>query len=163
MIIAAAAEIGGIRQKATAGYLRSVVLTAEETAEVLAAGQKTELAKAEETYRMPSSWVKVKCSPQQFSASSGAGLALSCWGHYQGGFLVYNGRAGTGFTHRMSIELKQMLKPLTIKKLNLHNVSREHGIRAACVKLAAGCSAKGGHGCASRFGHAKLSSAQVRI
>ncbi|MDY0885405.1 hypothetical protein ACFPL7_24200 [Dongia soli] len=55
-------------------------------------------------------------------------------GHYQGGFLVYDGRAGTGFTHKLSLEIEQMLKPLSLEKPVLQKVPREHARRAVWIE-----------------------------
>lgn len=87
------------------------------------------------------SWVKVKCSPRQefviggyIPSTTGRGVGSLLLGHYHGGFLVYDGRAGTGFTHRLSVELEQMLKPRTVEKPVLQKVPREHAKRAVWVK-----------------------------
>jgi bifunctional non-homologous end joining protein LigD len=77
-------------------------------------------------------WVKVKCSPRQefviggyTPSTTGSGIGSLLLGHYQGGILIYDGRAGTGFTRRKSLELEQMMKPLIIKQAALRQVPRE--------------------------------------
>ncbi|MFC5415818.1 non-homologous end-joining DNA ligase [Dongia soli] len=86
-------------------------------------------------------WVKVKCSPRQefiiggyIPSTTGRGVGSLLLGHYHGGFLVYDGRAGTGFTHKLSVELEQVLKPLTVEKPILQKVPREHAKRAVWIE-----------------------------
>lgn len=86
------------------------------------------------------SWVKVKCSPRQefviggyIPSTVGRGVGSLLLGHYQGRIFVYDGRAGTGFTHRLSVELERRLKPLTVEQPALQKVPREHAKRAVWV------------------------------
>jgi bifunctional non-homologous end joining protein LigD len=72
-------------------------------------------------------WVKTKCLNRQefvvvgWTEGEGARKALGSLllGYYDGGRLVYAGRAGTGLTEREIGDLRQRLEPLAIAKMPL--------------------------------------------
>jgi bifunctional non-homologous end joining protein LigD len=65
-------------------------------------------------------WVKTKCTQRQelviggFTDPAGSRVGLSALlvGHYRDGELVYAGKVGTGFSQKMSRELRARLEPL---------------------------------------------------
>ncbi|MDO4566564.1 MAG: DNA ligase D, partial [Oscillospiraceae bacterium] len=68
-------------------------------------------------------WIKIKCRPRQEFVIGGytrtskreKGLSALLLGFYEGGELVYAGRAGTGFTESESISIEKELKKLVVK------------------------------------------------
>jgi bifunctional non-homologous end joining protein LigD len=72
-------------------------------------------------------WVKTKCLNRQefvvvgWTEGEGARRALGSLllGYYEGGRLVYAGRAGTGLNEREIRDLRQRLKPLAVAKMPL--------------------------------------------
>jgi bifunctional non-homologous end joining protein LigD len=65
-------------------------------------------------------WVKTKCLLRQELVVGGftepersrVGLGALLVGHYDGDELRYAGKVGTGYSHKMLVELRQMLEPL---------------------------------------------------
>jgi bifunctional non-homologous end joining protein LigD len=74
-------------------------------------------------------------------SSAGRGIG-SLLGHYQGKELIYDGRAGTGFTEASSIAVEDQLRPLIVKQAVLQRVPREHTRRAVWVKPKRVCEVK---------------------
>jgi bifunctional non-homologous end joining protein LigD len=68
-------------------------------------------------------WLKTKCTLRQefviggFTDPEGmrAGLGALLIGYYEGNRLVFSGRVGTGFTHRMALDLRRRLDALDVK------------------------------------------------
>jgi len=83
-------------------------------------------------------WLKVKCLRRQEFVIAGytlsdKGIPFSSLvlGVYDKGKLIYAGRAGTGFTNQMRVELKKMLDQLARKTRPFAEIPNEPGLRRA--------------------------------
>lgn len=66
-------------------------------------------------------WLKIKCAPvgrfEVIGYKVGAGSATSLYlGKRQDGALLYAGKAGSGYTGKMTTELRKLMDPITIPK-----------------------------------------------
>jgi bifunctional non-homologous end joining protein LigD len=70
------------------------------------------------------SWVKVKCGLRQefviggftLPSKGGDGLGALLLGYYQDGKLIYAGRAGTGFTQKSQVQIREKLEAIRSEK-----------------------------------------------
>lgn len=86
-------------------------------------------------------WVKVKCSPQQELVIGGytlsnkhRGLAALLLGHYEGSLLVYDGRVGSGFSHKGAADLLRRLRQIEIAAPALTALKPSHAKGAKWVR-----------------------------
>ncbi len=94
-------------------------------------------------------WIKIKCSPRQefviagFTPNStGRGIGALILGHYEGKELVYDGRVGTGFSLKLSLELERRLKKMAIKDCPLKKVKPADAKNAIWVRPELVCEVK---------------------
>jgi bifunctional non-homologous end joining protein LigD len=98
-----------------------------------AEGIISKLAGSAYTSGRGNAWLKVKCVQEQefvivgFTPPSkgGEGIGALLLGYYDSGKLVYAGRSGTGFTQRMSREMRKRLDGLKQTKSSLADVPRD--------------------------------------
>ena len=83
-------------------------------------------------------WVKIKCIKRQEFVIAGytlsdKGIPFSSLilGYYDRGKLIYAGRAGTGYTNAMRVELKKKLDRLAIGKRPFDEIPKDPGLRKA--------------------------------
>ncbi len=107
-----------------------------------AEGIVSKLAQAKYASSRSSAWLKVKCTGEQefvigaFTPPSkgGHGIGALLLGYYQGGKLMYAGRAGTGFTQQTQRSLRTQLDALTRKTPAFAEIPRDARRDAHWVK-----------------------------
>lgn len=84
------------------------------------------------------SWLKIKCIKRQEFVIAGytlsdKGIPFSSLilGFYERGKLIYAGRAGTGYTNAMRVELKKKLDRIAIDKRPFAEIPKDPGLRKA--------------------------------
>ena len=84
------------------------------------------------------SWLKIKCIKRQEFVIAGytlsdKGIPFSSLilGFYEKGKLIYAGRAGTGYTNAMRVELKKKLDRLAIDQRPFAEIPKDPGLRKA--------------------------------
>jgi len=84
------------------------------------------------------SWLKIKCIKRQEFVIAGytlsdKGLPFSSLilGFYDKGKLIYAGRAGTGYTNAMRVELKKKLDRIAVDKRAIADLPKDPGLRRA--------------------------------
>ena len=84
------------------------------------------------------SWLKIKCIKRQEFVIAGytlsdKGIPFSSLilGFYDKGKLIYAGRAGTGYTNAMRVELKKKLDSIAIEKRPFAQIPKDPGLRRA--------------------------------
>ena len=84
------------------------------------------------------SWLKVKCIKRQEFVIAGytlsdKGIPFSSLilGFYDKGKLIYAGRAGTGYTNAMRVELKKKLDRMVVDKRPFAQIPKDPGLRRA--------------------------------
>lgn len=95
---------------------------------------------AESTYESTRNrnWVKIKCIRRQEFVIAGytlsdKGIPFSSLilGFYEKGKLIYAGRAGTGYTNAMRVELKKKLDRIAVDKRPFAEIPKDPGLRKA--------------------------------
>lgn len=83
-------------------------------------------------------WLKIKCIKRQEFVIAGytlsdKGIPFSSLilGFYEKGKLIYAGRAGTGYTNAMRIELRKILDRMVVKKRPFEVIPKDPGLRKA--------------------------------
>jgi len=83
-------------------------------------------------------WLKIKCLQRQEFVIAGytlsdKGLPFSSLvlGFYDKGKLIYAGRAGTGFSNALRVELKKVLDRIAIKERPFEQIPKDPGLRRA--------------------------------
>jgi bifunctional non-homologous end joining protein LigD len=87
-------------------------------------------------------WIKVKCTTRQefvvvgwrVPDAGGEGIASLLLATYEGGTLVYRGRVGTGFTHKMLLDLRRRLEPFRVNTSPLAKVPHDIAKKARWVQ-----------------------------
>src|ERR1041384_3125960 len=84
------------------------------------------------------SWLKIKCIKRQEFVIAGytlsdKGIPFSSLilGFYEKGKLIYAGRAGTGYTNAMRVELKKKLDRIAVDKRPFAEIPKDPGLRKA--------------------------------
>ena len=84
------------------------------------------------------SWLKIKCIKRQEFVIAGytlsdKGIPFSSLilGFYERGKLIYAGRAGTGYTNAMRVELKKKLDRIAVDKRPFAEIPKDPGLRKA--------------------------------
>jgi len=95
---------------------------------------------ADSTYESTRSrnWLKIKCIKRQEFVIAGytlseKGIPFSSLilGFYEKGKLIYAGRAGTGYTNQMRVDLKKMLDRIVVDKRPFEQIPKDPGLRRA--------------------------------
>ena len=95
---------------------------------------------ADSTYESTRSrnWMKIKCIKRQEFVIAGytlsdKGIPFSSLilGFYEKGKLIYAGRAGTGYTNEMRVELKKKLDRIAVDKRPFAEIPKDPGLRRA--------------------------------
>ena len=83
-------------------------------------------------------WLKIKCIKRQEFVIAGytlsdKGIPFSSLilGFYERGKLIYAGRAGTGYTNAMRVELKKKLDRIAVDKRPFEQIPKDPGLRKA--------------------------------
>ncbi|HET6620136.1 MAG TPA: DNA ligase D [Dongiaceae bacterium] len=86
-------------------------------------------------------WVKSKCIDRDefviggyTPSRAGRGIGSLLVGHYEGRKLVYDGRAGTGYTGKEALALEKNLRGRKIKECPFQDMERSYAARAIWVK-----------------------------
>jgi bifunctional non-homologous end joining protein LigD len=86
-------------------------------------------------------WLKSKCLDRDeyvvggyTPSRAGKGIGSLLVGHYEGKHLVHDGRVGTGFSAKQTLDLQRTLRKLTVEETPFHNLNRAYGQRAIWVR-----------------------------